>query len=197
MAANVENFPDPKRLRVIEKIATLLEGINPTQTYNDPGNDMEEGGPVPYPIDMRGKVYIGRLTISTDEAENAMSVLENPRPLDGSEVGWDKLLRNGDWILLIQGWPRDNPKKPSAPAYKLAAMAEMRLARIVEVDSRGDPLYPDDYMLGKDREGDPEIVDLSIGQAVVRPPSDTNSRLAMFYIPVTVRLATNPSDPFL
>lgn len=192
MAADLSTFPAPKRLRIVEKLVALLEGANPTQTYKT-----EDGAEHPYPVDMRGKVFMGRLTVSTDEAEDAMSVLENPRPLDGAEAGYDKLLRNGDWILLIQGWPRDDIKNPSAPAYKLAAMAEMRLARVVEVDSRGDPVYPNDYLLGLDPEGDPEIAELSIGQSVVRPPSDANSRLAMFYIPVTVRLATNPSRPFL
>lgn len=192
MADKYETVPAPKRLRVLEKIVALLEGINPTNTYPHP-----EDGDVAYPLDMRGKVFIGRLTVSTDEAEDALSVLENPRPLDGDEAGWDRLLRQGDWILLLQGWPRDNIKNPSAPAYKLAALAEHRLARIVQLDSRGDPMYPDDYLLGYDAEGDREIVSLSIGQSVVRPPQDTNSRLAMFFVPLTIRLATNPSTPFL
>lgn len=197
MADKYADIPSPKRLRVIEKLVALLEGINPTNTYSlvvDPEMPPEN---FPYPLDMRGKVFIGRLVVSTDEAEDAMSVLENPRPLDGDEAGWDKLLRAGDWILLLQGWPRDNIKNPSVPAYKLAALAEQRLSRIVQLDSRGDPMYPDDYMLGLDSEGDQEIVSLSIGQSVVRPPQDANSRLAMFFVPLTIRLATNPSKPFL
>lgn len=192
MADKYADIPAPKRLRVIEKIVALLEQINPDNTYPHPVD-----GEVPYPLDLRGKVFIGRLTVSTEEAQDALSVLENPRPLDGDEVGWDRLLRNGDWILLLQGWPRDDIKNPSVPAYKLAALAEHRLSRIVALDSRGDPMYPDDHLLGLDAEGDPEIVSLSIGQSVVRPPQDTNSRLAMFFVPLTIRLATNPSTPFL
>lgn len=192
-----KTIPAPKRLRIVEKLVTLLEGINPTNNYTvhgDPGVPPEQK---PFPIDMRGNVFMGRLTVSTEEAEDAISILENPRPLDAAEVGWDKLLRNGDWILLLQGWPRDDIKNPSRPAYKLAALAEQRLARVVEVDSRGDPMYPEDHLLGLDAEGDPELVGFSIGQSVVRPPQDTNSRLAMFYIPLVVRLATNPGKPFL
>lgn len=191
-----DSIPSPKRLRVVEKLVALLEGINPTNTY-----EVEEGGnpPVeqPYPLDLRGNVFMGRLTVSSEEAQDALSILENPRPLDASEVGGDKLLRAGDWILLLQGWPRDNIKNPSMPAYKLAALCEGRLARAVQLDSRGDPMYPADYLLGLDSEGDPEIESLSIGQSVVRPPQDTNSRLTMFYIPLVVRLATNPGKPFL
>lgn len=200
MAVNPDkyvNIPATKRLRVLEKIVAILSEINPDNYYLDHGDGSAPPVQTPYPIDMRKHIYIGRLTISNDEAEDAMSVLENPRPLDGSEVGYAKLLRQGDWILLLQGWPRDNIKNPSASAYKLAGLAEQRLARIVEVDSRGDPLYPDHYMLGFDAEGDREIIDLSIGQSVVRPPQDTNSRLAMFFVPLTVRLATDPSRPFL
>ena len=196
MADKYEDIPSPKRLRVMEKLQTLLEGINPTQQFNaspDPAvEDLRA-----YPLDLRKKVFLGRLTVSTDEAEDALSILENPRPLDGQEVGYDRLLRQGEWILLLQGWPRDNIKNPSAPAYKLAALAEQRIARIVQLDSRGDPVYPDDYLLGLDSEGDREIVSLSVGQTVVRPPQDTNSRLAMFFVPLVVRLATDPSKPFL
>lgn len=198
MADKYADIPSPKRLRVIEKIVAILEEINPTNTYPvpDPDPDLPPAD-TPYPLDLRGKVFIGRLTISTDEAEDALSVLENPRPLDGDEAGWDRLLRAGDWLLLLQGWPRDNIKNPSVPAYKLAALAEHRLSRIVQLDSRGDPMYPDDYLLGFDAEGDREIASLSIGQSVVRPPQDANSRLAMFFVPLTIRLATNPSKPFL
>ncbi len=190
-------IPAPKRLRIVEKLVALLEGINPTNEYLVHGDPAEPPQSIPYPIDMRKNVFMGRLTVSTEEAEDAMSILENPRPLDASEVGWDKLVRQGDWILLLQGWPRDDIKNPSRPAYKLAALAEQRLARVVEVDSRGDPLYPEDHLLGLDAEGDPEIIGLSIGQSVVRPPQDSNSRLAMFYIPLVVSLATNPGKPFL
>ncbi len=192
------SIPAPKRLRILQKLVALLEGMNPTNMLElDLGDPNGPPETIPYPIDLRKKVFVGRLVISTDEAEDALSLLENPRPLDGDEVGWDRLLRSGDWILLLQGWPRDNIRDPSIPAYKLAAMAEQRLARIVQLDSRGDPLYPDDYLLGKDAEGDPEIVSLSIGQSVVRPPQDANTRLAMFFVPLVVRLATNPGKPFL
>lgn len=190
-------IPAPKRLRIVEKLVALLEGINPTNSYLVHGDPAEPPLEKPFPIDMRGHVFMGRLTVSTEEAEDAMSILENPRPLDASEAGWDRLQRQGDWILLLQGWPRDDIKNPSRPAYKLAALAEQRLARVVEVDSRGDPMYPEDHLLGLDAEGDPEIIRLSIGQSVVRPPQDSNSRLAMFYIPLVVSLATNPGKPFL
>jgi hypothetical protein len=192
-------IPSPKRLRVMERLQALLEGINPDNTYEYPDPDNLTGPPLTanYPLDLRGWVFLGRLTISTDEAEDALSILENPRPLDANEVGGDKLLRVGDWMLLLQGWPRDNIKHPSVPAYKLAALVEGRLARVVQLDSRGDPMYPDDYLLGLDTEGDCEIESLIIGQSVVRPPQDANSRLTMFYIPLVVRLATNPGKPFL
>lgn len=191
-----DGFPDPKRLRIVKKIQALLEGINPTNGYTI-DLDADESEARPFPVDLRGKVFLGRLTVSTDEAEDAMSILENPRPQDALEVGWDKLLRIGDFILLIQGWPKDDIKHPSLPAYKLAAMAEIRLARIAEVDLQGDPRYPEDYLLGHDPAGDYEIESLSIGQSVVRPPADSNSRLSMFYIPLVIRLASNVSKPFL
>lgn len=192
-----DSIPASKRLRVLEKLTKLLEGINPGNSYTVPGEQGEPPVERPYPLDLRGNVFRGRLTVTTEEAQDALSILENPRPLDASEVGYDRLQRAGDWILLLQGWPRDNIKQPADPAYKLAALCEQRLARIAKIDSRGDPAYKDDYLLGLDTEGHQEIVSLSIGQSVVRPPADANSRLTMFYLPLVIRLATDPSEPFL
>jgi hypothetical protein len=190
--AQYESIPDPKQLRVIKRLCALLEQMNPDNTYTD-----AKGLERPFPVDLRGKVFRGRLTVTTEEAQDALSILENPRPSDLSAAGFDLDLAVGDKVLLLQGWPRDNIFNPSDHAYKLGALAEQRLARVSKLDRKGDPMYPDDYMLGVDSEGDQELTEFSIGQLVVRPPGDANSRLSMFFIPVVVRLAANHSNPFL
>lgn len=175
-------MPDSKQLRIMKKLTEHLEGITPANGYD---------------YDMRKKVYRGRLVVSVPEAEDAMSLLEAPRPLEGVQVGSEKLKRVADWTLLLQGWPTDDRRNPSDSAYGMLAAAEKRLAMIVELDSQGDPKYPDIHLLGKDTEGDWEVVEFRIGQGVVRPPTEAQSRLAMFYLPLVVRLATDPSNPYL
>lgn len=185
-------IPDPKILRIIKALTALLEGMNPDNTYTD-GKGLEHA----FPVDLRGKVFRGRLTVTTEEAQDALSLLENPRPADLSEAGFDRDLKQGEKILLLQGWPRDNIQHPSDHAYKLGALAEQRLSMIAKLDRKGDPMYSDLYMLGVDSEGDDELIGISIGQLVVRPPGDANSRLAMFFIPVVIEFASRSSNPFL
>jgi len=160
----------PKQLRIIRKLAAILEA---TSGY--------EGV----------KVYRGLSTLPAGQAEDAMSVLEAPRPVVGQGAGEQNLKRNEPWTLLIQGWPKDDPDEPSAPAYWMKAAVERQLALIVaelpEGVQRDDPVY----MLGGD------IGSLTIGQGVVRPASEGGaSRLAMFYLPLIIQMTTDALNPY-
>lgn len=163
-------MPDSKQLRVLKKLTAHLEA---TSGY--------EGV----------KVYRGRSIISAKDVEDCMSILEAPRPVIGAPAGEEGHMRREPWTLLLQGWPKDDKDNPSDPAYNMKAAVEQWLYRIIAVQDRsGLPVYPDTYMLGGD------IVSLTIGQGVVRPPSEeAASRLAMFYIPLIIDMVTDVSNP--
>jgi hypothetical protein len=160
----------PKQLRIIRKLAALLEA---TSGY--------EGI----------KCWRGKSTIQAKEVEDTLSILEAPRPIIGQGAAENFVKREEGWTLLVQGWPKDDPNEPSAPAYWMKAAVERQLSLVIaELPNgrrRDDPLY----MLGGD------IHSLTIGQGVVRPASEeAASRLAMFYLPLVIGLTTDARDPY-
>lgn len=180
---------DPKQLRVLKKLVAHIEGINPD-------NDDPHTG-LPYETDLRGKVYRGRSLLTIDDAEDAVSILEFPRQEIYSPVGDHGVVRMHQWNLMVQGWPADDPANPSDPAYRLLALVEMRLARLVAEKPQGREggLYPDEFMLGQ-VDGQYELASLIIAPGIVRPPEDAASRLAMFYMPLVLGVRLNVADPY-
>lgn len=160
----------PKQLRVLRKLKALLEV---TSGY--------EGT----------KVWIGKSVITAKDTTDTLSILEAPRPIVGTPAGEYGVNRNEPWTLLVQGWPVDDPDEPSAPAYWMKAAVEQQLSLVVaelpDGRQRTDPVY----LLGGD------IASLTIGQGVVRPPSEeAASRLAMFYLPLIVGIITDVRNPY-
>lgn len=164
-------MPDSKQLRILKKLTAHLEL---TSGY--------EGI----------KCYRGKLVVSAKEVEDCLSVLEAPRPVVGQPAGHQGHKRLETWTLLVQGWPKDDKENPSDPAYAMKAAVEQWLYRLIAVEEQtGMPVYPDLYLLGGD------IASLTIGQGVVRPPSeDAASRLAMFYLPLILEITTDVSNPY-
>jgi hypothetical protein len=164
-------MPDSKQLRILKKLCAHLE-LTPEAEIS--------------------RVVRGMGVISAKEAGNILSLLEAPRPIVGQPAGNGGVRRNESWTLLLQGWPIDDKQNPSDPAYVMKAKVEQHLSKIVtEPDTgvlRKDPIY----LLGGD------IGSMIIGQGVVRPPSqeEASSRLAMFYIPLILEVATDVSNPY-
>lgn len=164
-------MPDSKQLRILKKLTAHLEL---TSGY--------EGI----------KCYRGKLVVSAKEVEDCLSILEAPRPVVGQPAGHQGHKRLETWTLLVQGWPKDDKENPSDPAYAMKAAVEQWLYRLIAVEEQtGMPVYKDLYLLGGD------IASLTIGQGVVRPPSeDAASRLAMFYLPLILEITTDVSNPY-
>lgn len=162
---------DPKQLRIMKRLSAHLaktSGYDPL-------------------IVIRGKG-----TITTKEAEDTLSLLEAPRSLFGDPVGWGGVKRDEQWALLLQGWPKDDPKNPSDPAYKLKAAVEKQLADIVaNEDPHGRTRTDKLYLLDRD------CASIHIGQGIVRPVSQEqgNSRLAEFFIPLLLEIQTDKLNP--
>lgn len=163
---------DSKQLRILKKLTTLLEA---TSDYT----------PLP--------VFRGVAVVSAKDVKDCLSILEAPRPIVGQPAGHEGFKRKEGWTLLVQGWPEDDKKNPSDPAYAMKAAVERQLYKIIEVDGRtGLPVDKSIYLLGGD------LVSLTIGQGVVRPPSEeAASRLAMFYLPLFLEIITDVSNPTL
>lgn len=164
-------MPDSKQLRIIKKLCTHLEA---TSGY--------EGI----------RCFRGKLIVSAREVEDTLSILEAPRPIVGLPAAEHGHKRLETWTLLVQGWPKDDKENPSDPAYAMKAAVEQWLYRIIAVkEQSGLPVYHDLYLLGGD------VASLTIGQGVVRPPSEeAASRLAMFYLPLILEITTDVSNPY-
>lgn len=162
---------DPKQLRILKKLCAHVEAT--------PGYDGIE-------------CVRGKLVVTASELVDKLSIIEAPRPIDGTPAGNMNRVRNESWQLYLQGWPKDDKVNPSDPAYYMKAAVEVQLSRLIdEDDETGLPKYPTEYLLGR------EITSLTVGQGVVRPPSDeAASRLAMFYIPLTIGLVTDIRNPY-
>lgn len=160
----------PKQLRVLRKLKALLEA---TSGY--------EGI----------KCYIGKSIITAKEVEDTLSILEAPRPVTGSPAAEQGVKRSEPWTLLVQGWPIDDKEEPSGPAYWMKAAVEQQLSLVIAELPSGEQRTDPVYMLGGD------IASLTIGQGVVRPPSEeAASRLAMFYLPLIVGITTDVRNPY-
>ncbi len=172
---------DSKQLRILKKLSTHLEGVNPDNGYT---------------YDLRDKIVRGKSVIPVDQAEDVVSILEFPRQDIYAPVGEHGIVRQESWMLMLQGWPEDDPENPSDPAYLMKAEVEHRLARLITENPNGrGPKYPEEFMLGE-HNGKRELLTLTIAPGVVRPPEDAASRLAMFYVPLVLGVKINVADPF-
>lgn len=160
----------PKQLRILRKLSALLEA---TSGY--------EGI----------KCWRGKSVLTAKETEDTLSILEAPRPIVGSPADEHGVQRSEVWTLLVQGWPKDNPDEPSAPAYWMKAAVEQQLSLVIATLPSGALRKDPVYLLGGD------INSLTIGQGVVRPAGEeAASRLAMFYLPLIVGITTDVRNPW-
>lgn len=177
----------PKQLLALRRLTEFLEGINPDN--EDPSTGEA------YTYDLRKAVFRGRTTLGDNDPYPALSLLESPKPEIGEGAGHENAVRLEDWTLLLQGFADDDKKNPTDPAYWLKAVVEQRLSRIIAINEgpgmkEGDPLFPDDYMLGR------LFAKFTIGQGVVRPPTVNVSPTAFFYLPLVVRWKTDVRQPY-
>lgn len=169
----------PARLHVLQRLATLLEGVTAPDQNGAPYN-------------LVGKVYRGRTEFGDETALPAISILEAPSPDIGKFAGSNQAL-NENWLLLIQGWAVNDPLNPCDPAYWLAAAVQQRLALVnaERADGSSRPLDKDWYLLGG------LLTKCEVGPSVVRPLEAKTSSRAFFYQPIRVGLAQLVIAPYL
>ena len=168
----------PLRLQVLRNLTACLEQTS--------GSDH-----LGQPFDLRGQVFRGRTEFGEETSLPAVSILEGPQPDIGIYAGF-KEARNTDWLLLMQGWAKDDKANPNDPAYWLQAAVEEQLSKIMaRKPGRPSPLHPEFYLLGG------LITEIEIGPPVVRPLQEKASARAFFYQPIRVGLAEYVGETYI
>lgn len=165
-----------KRLAVLVALTAHLEGIN------------EDNG---FRHNLKGNVYRGR-TLFGDEFKARLpflSILEGKSSDYGINANDEQTKRKDDWVLLVQGFSRDDPRNPTDPAYLLLADVEKRLSQLIATDESGNPQFPAIFRLGG------MIATLTLAQPIVRPPEAGVSDTAFFYLPIRVCIDVDICNP--
>lgn len=172
---------DPKRLVMLKALSEYL------QTEITKANNYEHD---------LGFVSRGRMFIDRTMKLPGLSILDNPDPdrypASAGRRGWEHPTQNEDYVLLIQGWAKDDKQNPTDPAHVLMADVRKALAKIAYQGPPDGAYQPPEnvYLLGG------LITSLVTEPGVVRPPTEQESSEAFFYMRVSVGFAEDPNDPF-
>jgi len=174
---------DTKQLVILKRLTTLIEGITTDNGYD---------------YDLVGRVFRGKTVFGDSEPVPFVSILESLRPDPNPlEAGDEKLVREEQWDLLIQGWARTTQALPTDDLYNLKGAIEHRLSRMIALVN-GSPAFLDDYRLGRDGTGSRGglITGARIGPGVVRAATPQTGGVAALYLPVTICYKADVSDPW-
>lgn len=167
------------RLRVLVALTECLETITPENGYAfnlAPGADGHDQ-----------HVFRGRNRFGEDDPDELLSILEPPIPLEAfTNNAVDNTDSNSEWELLVQGFVPDDKVHPTDQAHVFMGAVKKRLRqemRRLKPDGSRDP---DILGLADDEEG--EVLKITIGQGVARPPDETSDR-AFFWLLVKLQLA--------
>lgn len=174
---------DPFRLQILKRLSAILAEIDgPNETYH---YDLR-----PYAVGledgtqkMQRRVFRGRVIFGDTDPLPMVSILEVPLPPEQTPSSPDNPSQFGDWDLMLQGFVDDDPEDPTDPAQYLLADVKRRLAQERHNVYEGGIL------------GFPAITKLSLGVGVVRPPDEISAK-AYFWLPVTISMVEDLSDPY-
>lgn len=172
---------DPKRLVMLKALSDYLQSeITTANNYQH----------------TLGFVSRGRMFIDRTMKLPGLSIIDNPDPdrypSSAGRRGWSHPEQNEDYVLLIQGWAKDDKQNPTDPAHVLMADVRKALAKISYRGAPDSAYQPPEgvYLLGG------LITSLVMEPGVVRPPTEQESSDAFFYMRVSVGFTEDPNDPF-
>lgn len=162
----------PFRLQVLRAITESLSQINPENGYVN---------------DLSSAVFRGRLYFGENDPLPMVSILEPPLPPDPIHSPAGSAKQVTDWDMLVQGFVADDPVNPTDPAHVL--LADVRRALALERAKEIDADEPNMFGMGR------AVRSLHLGSPVVRPSDDISAK-AYFYLPITIKVAEDLSDPY-
>jgi len=171
---------EPTRLVVMKRLQAVIEQPTPGQTDDTF-------------VLTGGKVFRGRIIVGEEvKPLPVVAIVEAPQTdANASFAGDASPGRRDMWNIFVQGMVDDEPANPTDNAYWLAAAVQQRLSRITAVDNiSGNAMYPTEYLLGG------LISDLQILAPVVRPPENSVSSSAFFFLPLRVGIAHTADKPY-
>ena len=183
---------DSPKLVILKRLTALLE---PT-VVTPYAYTVASGTASALPATLVNAVFRGRSVMGADAPGTLLSILEAPRQAQ-SVYGGAGEARHDLWSLQIHGMCPEDANHPSDPIYGLLQDVEQQLNRIVKIayGAGGQPMYPDDYMLGRNAAGEHRLTRFEFQSGIVsRPASETPSSRTFFYIPVQVGIAKVVTD---
>jgi len=160
---------DPFRLRLLKNLTAVLEEITPQNGYVH---------------DLRDHVFRGRATFGDKDPLPMISILEPVEESEQHTLAHASPYGQGPWVLLLQGFARDDFTNPTDPAHRLMAEVKQRLTQERVRDRAYDILG----MQGK-------IMELKLSHGVVRPPDELSDK-AYFWLRITLMVVENLQDPY-
>jgi len=180
---------ESKRLRVLKLLTRWLE--------------QEITGLNGYRHDLADSVFRGRLLFTENDPLPCLSILEalNPdrdplRAGNNDNIASNKTSER--WVLLLQGWSKDDIRNPTDSAYELMADVKKAVAKLfddktndagLEIDMGGGDLVRAFYLGGL-------VNGAEIEPGTVRPP-EQNTEKAFFWMRVILKFTERVQDPYL
>lgn len=182
---------DPFRLRVLIALCNCLKKIEPKNGYTFDLSDFSAD--VDGVSMLKERVLRGRDWYGDDDPVPMISILEIPKELEQEDVQNNNPVVRGPWDLNIQGFVKADDVHPTDSAHRMMGDVKLALSREklrILPGSRGTPDY---FGMGS---GVNMIEGFSIGTGTVRPP-DEISPLAYFYLVLSLKIAEDPSNPYV
>lgn len=175
---------EPFRLRLLKRFCDAIHEINgPAGGYHF---DLR---PTP---DTPQKCFRGRVVFGDTDPLPMVSLLEAVLPSEQYPGAEDNPNRNGPWDLMVQGFVDDDFENPTDPAQFLLADVVRRLA----IERK--KVYGSGVSFGSGSPGVfgfKNITRLDLGVGVVRPPDEISAK-AYFWLPVSIVLVEDLTDPY-
>lgn len=179
---------DSKRLRTLKLLTTWLE--------------QEVAIANGYRHDLADAVFRGRAYLTDADPLPCVSLLESPTPdrdrrRAGTNDNAGEGTARGDWVLLLQGWVKEDFRFPCDAAYELMADVKKAIAKLYvqsTADARlviamGDGDTPLAYYIAGLTSG------MVLEGGTVRPPEHSSEK-AFFWMRVILKFTEKVNDPF-
>lgn len=134
-------------------------------------------------IDLTGVVFRGRTRYDVRDPVPMVALIQAPNLDVRSDDAGEGCRRLVDKTYLIQGWVENDPDNPTDPVHELLAEVKRALSFVLLMDS-------EHYLMGG------LITKLSVSVGLVRPAEAGISDKAYFWLPVTVKVEEDLSDPY-